>query len=94
MSNKIALTIRALAELILVCFLVISGIAFAAPINSEDIRVIDGDTIRVYHKQPNVRLVGYGCAGNAARGMRARTQVRCHGHAATARSDTRGQSGL
>ena len=59
MSNKIALTIRALAELILVCFLVISGIAFAAPINSEDIRVIDGDTIRVYHKQPNVRLVGF-----------------------------------
>jgi endonuclease YncB( thermonuclease family) len=31
----------------------------AAPIDSDDIRVIDGDTIRVYHKQPNVRLVRY-----------------------------------
>jgi endonuclease YncB( thermonuclease family) len=34
-------------------------IALAAPIDPSDIRVIDGDTIRVFHKQPNVRLVGF-----------------------------------
>jgi endonuclease YncB( thermonuclease family) len=34
-------------------------IARAAPIDAADIRVIDGDTIRVHHKQPNVRLVGF-----------------------------------
>jgi endonuclease YncB( thermonuclease family) len=32
---------------------------FAEPIDSSDIRVIDGDTIRVHQKQPNVRLVGF-----------------------------------
>jgi endonuclease YncB( thermonuclease family) len=31
----------------------------AAPIAPDDIRVIDGDTIRVQHQQPNVRLVGF-----------------------------------
>lgn len=34
-------------------------VAHAAPIDPADVRVIDGDTIRVYHKQPNVRLVGF-----------------------------------
>jgi endonuclease YncB( thermonuclease family) len=33
--------------------------ATAAPIDSDDIRVIDGDTIRVFHQQPNIRLVGF-----------------------------------
>jgi endonuclease YncB( thermonuclease family) len=33
--------------------------AFAAPINPDDIRVIDGDTIRVHNQKPNVRLVGF-----------------------------------
>src|SRR6516165_7708016 len=33
--------------------------AIAEPIDPSDIRVIDGDTIRVYHQQPNVRLVGF-----------------------------------
>jgi hypothetical protein len=37
---------------------------FAAPavvgaIDATDVRVIDGDTIRVFHKRPNVRLVGF-----------------------------------
>jgi endonuclease YncB( thermonuclease family) len=36
-----------------------TGLAQAAPIEPVDVRVIDGDTIRVYHKQPNVRLVGF-----------------------------------
>jgi endonuclease YncB( thermonuclease family) len=44
--------------LIAICF------AFAAPalagsINAADVRVIDADTIRVFHKRPNVRLVGF-----------------------------------
>ena len=33
--------------------------AVGEPIDPDDVRVIDGDTIRVYHKQPNVRLVGF-----------------------------------
>jgi len=36
-----------------------SCVSFAEPINPTDVRVIDGDTIRVYQKQPNVRLVGF-----------------------------------
>lgn len=36
-----------------------ASIASAAPIDAADVRVIDGDTIRVFHKQPNVRLVGF-----------------------------------
>ena len=39
--------------------LMLSLPALSAPIGSGDVRVIDGDTIRVYHKQPNVRLVGF-----------------------------------
>jgi endonuclease YncB( thermonuclease family) len=35
------------------------GIACAESIGSDQIRVIDGDTIRVHHHQPNVRLVGF-----------------------------------
>jgi endonuclease YncB( thermonuclease family) len=35
--------------------------ASAEPIEPSDIRVIDGDTIRVYHQQPNIRLVGFNC---------------------------------
>jgi endonuclease YncB( thermonuclease family) len=31
----------------------------AAPIDAKDVEVIDGDTIRVYNKRPNVRLVGF-----------------------------------
>jgi endonuclease YncB( thermonuclease family) len=33
--------------------------AIAEPIAPDDIRVLDGDTIRVFHQQPNVRLVGF-----------------------------------
>ena len=33
--------------------------AIAEPIDPSDVRVIDGDTVRVYHQQPNVRLVGF-----------------------------------
>ena len=41
------------------CLFTIIGPASAAPIDPGDVRVIDGDTIRVYQKQPNVRLVGF-----------------------------------
>ncbi len=44
----------------LIAFIVLafeSGIT--APINSDEIHVLDGDTIRVFHKKPDVRLVGF-----------------------------------
>jgi endonuclease YncB( thermonuclease family) len=41
------------------CVFAIIGPASAGPIDTGDVRVIDGDTIRVYQKQPNVRLVGF-----------------------------------
>jgi endonuclease YncB( thermonuclease family) len=48
-----------MGKFFLVMFLALSSPVSAEPINSADIRVIDGDTIRVHHKQPNVRLVGF-----------------------------------
>jgi endonuclease YncB( thermonuclease family) len=39
--------------------LLMTVVAIAEPIDASDVRVIDGDTIRVYHQQPNVRLVGF-----------------------------------
>jgi endonuclease YncB( thermonuclease family) len=38
---------------------ILQSLATAAPINAEDVRVIDGDTIRVFRTGPNVRLVGF-----------------------------------
>jgi Micrococcal nuclease (thermonuclease) homologs len=35
------------------------GQSIAAPIDPDEVRVIDGDTMRVYHRKPNVRLVGF-----------------------------------
>ena len=46
-------------QFFLVLFVVLACAASAEPIDLADIRVIDGDTIRVHHKQPNVRLVGF-----------------------------------
>jgi endonuclease YncB( thermonuclease family) len=43
-------------------------VAWAGQIDPTDIRVIDGDTIRVFQKQSNVRLVGF----NAPETRRAR----------------------
>jgi endonuclease YncB( thermonuclease family) len=45
--------------LVFTCLLMFSGPILAAPIDSGEIRIVDGDTIRVYHKHPNVRLVGF-----------------------------------
>ncbi len=38
--------------------------------------VIDGDTIRVYHKQPNVRLVGFNGQAEGELGAKATRRVR------------------
>src|SRR6516225_12457483 len=43
----------------LMLLLLLATPTIAEPIDPSDIRVIDGDTIRVYHQQPNVRLVGF-----------------------------------
>ena len=40
-------------------FIALAFQASAEPIDPADIRVVDGDTIQVYHVQPNVRLVGF-----------------------------------
>jgi endonuclease YncB( thermonuclease family) len=48
-----------IAVFTLLALLVSTGLGVAAPIDSADIHVIDGDTIRIHHKQPDVRLVGF-----------------------------------
>jgi len=36
-----------------------TGAVLSAPITPDEVRVIDGDTIRIHHQQPDVRLVGF-----------------------------------
>jgi endonuclease YncB( thermonuclease family) len=56
----------------------------AEPIDPQDIRVIDGDTIRAYHEPPDVRLVGFNapetrnaaCTAEAELGARATRRLR------------------
>jgi endonuclease YncB( thermonuclease family) len=50
---------HSLIAAIILSLLAIDDSSVATPIESHDIRVIDGDTIRIYHKQPSVRLVGF-----------------------------------
>jgi len=58
--------------------------AFAEPNNPADIWVIDGDTVRIHDKYPNVRLVGFNapeihnasCPGEAELGARATRRLR------------------
>ena len=45
--------------IVLICSIALVGSTLASPIDPRDVRVIDGDTIRVFQKQPNVRLVGF-----------------------------------
>jgi|ERR1700730_5539905 endonuclease YncB( thermonuclease family) len=62
----------------------VAHIAWASSINPDDVRVIDGDTIRVFHKSPNVRLVGFNapetrraqCEAERELGARATRRVR------------------
>jgi len=68
----------------LLLFLLLSTTAIAEPIDPSDIRVIDGDRIRVYHVQLNVRLVGFNapetrnaaCEAEAELGARATRRLR------------------
>ena len=54
----------------------------SAPITSDEVRIIDGDTIRIHHQRPDVRLVGF----NAPETRRAQCEVeRELGSKATAR---------
>ena len=63
---------------------ILSAAAIAEPIEPEDIRVIDGDTIRVYHQRPDVRLVGFNapetrraeCTAEAELGAKATRRLR------------------
>jgi hypothetical protein len=50
---------RSAVSLTFVVALLWANLAWASSINREDIRVIDDDTIRVFQKKPNVRLVGF-----------------------------------
>ena len=68
----------------LLFLLFVSTSAVAEPIDAIDVRVIDGDTIRVYHQQPNVRLVGFNapetrraeCEAEAELGAKATRRLR------------------
>jgi endonuclease YncB( thermonuclease family) len=44
---------------VIVAAFIYATIARAAPIEPGDVRVIDGDTIHIFQKGPNVRLVGF-----------------------------------
>jgi endonuclease YncB( thermonuclease family) len=63
--------------------LILKASAYAAPIDPGDIRVIDGDTLRIYQKQPNVRLVGFNAPETrraqceAERELGGRARARC-----------------
>jgi endonuclease YncB( thermonuclease family) len=58
--------------------------AFAEPIDPADIWIIDGDTVRIHHQHPNVRLVGFNapetyravCQAEADLGARATRRLR------------------
>ena len=52
--------------------LLLASVAHPTPIDPADIRVIDGDTIRVFHKQPNVRLGRLQRTRDQTRGLRSR----------------------
>ena len=63
---------------------ILSVATIAEPIDPEDIRVIDGDTIRVYHEPPDVRLLGFNapetrraaCEAEAELGAKATRRLR------------------
>jgi endonuclease YncB( thermonuclease family) len=69
---------------LVIATLILATQAHGEPIDTSDIRVIDGDTIRVYHAQPNVRLVGFNapetrhaaCLGEFELGSRATRRLR------------------
>jgi len=36
-----------------------TGAVSSAPVTPDEVRVIDGDTIRMHHQRPDIRLVGF-----------------------------------
>jgi endonuclease YncB( thermonuclease family) len=71
-------------EIMVLCLLAAATHALAVPIDPSDVRVIDGDTIRVHHKRPDVRLIGFNapetvraaCAAEGALGAKATRRLR------------------
>jgi endonuclease YncB( thermonuclease family) len=51
--------ISRMAALLLFLLVPSVGVVSSAPIESDEVRVIDGDTIRIHHQTPDVRLVGF-----------------------------------
>src|SRR6185436_3299101 len=47
--------------------IILTGTAAAAPIQSGDVYVLDGDTVRIHDQRPNVRLVGFNAPETGAR---------------------------
>ena len=45
--------------IVAVMFVLWTGAVLSAPIISDEVRVIDGDTIRLHHQKPDIRLVGF-----------------------------------
>src|SRR5262245_1193269 len=69
---------------IILALVFLTAEAHAAQIEPGDVYVLDGDTIRVFHKQPNVRLVGFNapetrrarCEGERQEGAKATRRLR------------------
>src|SRR5262249_489008 len=76
----------AMRRWLLALFLALTAPPVAEPIDPEDVTVIDGDTIAVYHMQPNVRLVGFNapessnalCEAERQLGVRATQRLQHH----------------
>jgi endonuclease YncB( thermonuclease family) len=70
--------------LLALLLLLAPALAVAAPIDPEDVYVIDGDTVTVFGAPPNVRLIGLNapethraqCAAEWARGIQATQRLR------------------
>src|SRR6187402_223530 len=77
---------RLIVALLLVLW---TGAVSSAPITPDEVRVIDGDTIRIGHQKPDVRLVGF----NAPETRRAICEAECElGDKATRRLRDRVQT--
>jgi len=57
--NWRAIAVVALLAAIVLAVLFATRATKASPIESKEIRVLDGDTIRIHHAKPDVRLVGF-----------------------------------
>jgi endonuclease YncB( thermonuclease family) len=60
--------------IVAVMFILWPGAVLSAPITSDEVRVIDGDTIRLHHQKPDIRLVDFN--RNSLCNLRSGTRVR------------------